>query len=202
MYAWQNVRPSDNQISSIQYSCRFGTNQDSSICFARWFVLVVFGRSYRRMEKKGRECIRVALNKRHRGTRVRALSHEISIQNALRALVPQDYAPGAMNLPLRGRPEIATSPGALPAPRRLLSRASIHRRYAGKGQTRRWLTFRRTSWKYDHVPPRVARTANFWRSFSRSPARSFVDVSTEMQGSSRGSIDAGDTENSQGVDSA
>lgn len=40
--------------------------------------------------------------------RIRVLSHEISIQNALRALVPQDYAPGAMNLPLRGRPEIAT----------------------------------------------------------------------------------------------
>lgn len=42
------------------------------------------------------------------GTCVRALSHKISIQNALRALVPKDYTPGAMNLPLRGRLEIAT----------------------------------------------------------------------------------------------
>ena len=55
---------------------------------------------------------RVILNERRRGTRVCALSHpqEISIQNALRALVPQDYVPDAMNLTLRGRPEIAIFP--------------------------------------------------------------------------------------------
>lgn len=115
------------------------------------------------------ECIRVAFNKRRGGTRIRVLSHEISIQNALRALVPQDYTPGAMNLPLRGRPEIATFLALFPpAPFSRTSHSPALRRKKGK---RGWrLTFRRLPESTITFRPRMARAANFWRSFSRSPA--------------------------------
>lgn len=136
-----------------------------------------------------RECIRIALNKRRSGTRerVHVLSHEISIRNAPCALVPQDYAPGAINLPLRGRPEIATFPAALVQRPSLpsLSRTSIHTGVTPeKGQTSPvWLTLRRLpgSTITFRSPREWARTVNFWYSFSRSLPRSFVDVSRKRR---------------------
>lgn len=109
-----------------------------SICSSRRSLPVVFGTivpngEWREKRVDGvRIYICVALNERRRGTRIRALSHEISIQNALRALVPRDYIPGAMNLPLRGRPEIATFLPALFPRLPPFHELLIHRRYAGK----------------------------------------------------------------------
>lgn len=105
--------------------------------------LLVFGRSYRRVEVKGgeSECVY--------GTCVRALSHKISIQNALRALVPKDYTPGAMNLPLRGRLEIATFSSRAPF-RKLSFTAPAVTRWRRANET--VADFSATSWKCDHVP--------------------------------------------------
>lgn len=64
---WQNVCSTEHK-SSWQSHFRLFTirvaSQDSSICSSRWYFLVVFRRSYRWMEKKGEECIRVTFNER------------------------------------------------------------------------------------------------------------------------------------------